>query len=47
MPNMQPMQPKKPEGGEIPKGRAWWALVIGFSVAIAALFYGLWLVRPF
>ena len=37
---------KKPEGGRIPPGKAWWALVIGFTVAIAALFYGLWLMSP-
>src|SRR5438105_3716158 len=30
----------------IPKGQPYWALVLGFSVAVAALIYGLWLVSP-
>ena len=30
----------------IPKGNPYWALVLGFSVAVAALFYGLWLISP-
>ena len=30
----------------IPKGKPYWALIIGFSVAVAALFYGIWLVSP-
>lgn len=37
---------KKPEGRRIPPGKTWWALVIAFSAAIAALFFGLWLMRP-
>ncbi|MDO8557845.1 MAG: hypothetical protein Q7S09_01475 [bacterium] len=30
----------------IPKGNPYWALVLGVSVAVAALFYGLWLISP-
>ncbi len=30
----------------IPKGNPYWALVLGFTVAVAALFYGLWLISP-
>jgi len=37
---------KKPEGGRIPPGKQWWALLIAFTVVIAALFYSLWLVKP-
>ena len=42
---MDPMN-KKQEGGQIPPGRAWLALVIAFTVIIAALSYGLWLIKP-
>ena len=30
----------------VPKGNPYWALILGFSVAVAALLFGLWLIRP-